>query len=358
MLWRKRLPVIWVAMRGVLPTTVSDEASAGLLPALVGDGRPLLALLAVGLIASGLFALFLSATVTFLPQDIAFLGMDPRTLCGLHQCRVVHFMFHDRVSFGGTLIAIGTLYLWILAFPLRQGEEWAWWTMLASGSVGFLSFFCCLIYHYVDTWHATASVALLLLYAVGMVRSRGLLVGDREGWRSLLRPSAPVRWRGRAEMGRVSLLAVGGGMMLAGCVIMILGSTVVFVPQDITYFGFTAHQLDAINPRLIPLIAHDRAGFGGGLASCGLCVFLILWKARPTRALWQALLFAGLMGFGCAIGIHYPLGYISASHLAPAWAGAAMYAVGIVCLRPGAGRDGGLPSRYAALTCRTPLERS
>jgi hypothetical protein len=34
--------------------------------------------------------------------------MDPRTLCTLHQCRIVHFMFHDRVSFGGTLLGIGT----------------------------------------------------------------------------------------------------------------------------------------------------------------------------------------------------------------------------------------------------------
>lgn len=123
-------------------------------------------------------------------------------------------------------------------------------------------------------------------------------------------------------------------MVAAGMVIMVLGSTVVFVPQDITYFGFTAAQLDALNPRLVPLIAHDRAGFGGGLASCGLCVFLVVWKSRSTRALWQALLFAGLTGFGCAIGIHYPMGYRSASHLAPAWVGASVYLVGVALMRP------------------------
>ena len=312
----------------------TEESDPGLLPALVGDGRALLALMAVGLIASGLFALFLSATVTFLPQDIAFLGMDPRTLCGLHQCRVVHFMFHDRVSFGGTLIAIGTLYLWILIDPLRKGEAWAWWTMLCSGSIGFLSFFCCLLYHYVDTWHATASVALLLLYVIGMAKTRMLLSLPREDWRSVFKPVTPLRWHTRAELGRVCLLFVGCGMVAAGLVIMFLGSTVVFVPQDVTYFGFTASQLNAINPRLIPLIAHDRAGFGGGLASCGMCVFLVLWKARQTRALWQGLLCAGLTGFGCAIGIHFPIGYRSLSHLAPAVAGAAIYLSGIVLLRP------------------------
>jgi hypothetical protein len=128
-----------------------------LLPALVGDGRSLLMLTALGLILSGIFALFLSVTGTFLPQDLAFLGMDPRTLCALHHCRIVHFMFHDRVSFGGTLHAIGTLYLWLVAFPLRQGREWAWWTLLLSGTVGFLSFPAYLLYGYPDSWHAVAS---------------------------------------------------------------------------------------------------------------------------------------------------------------------------------------------------------
>ena len=56
-----------------------------------------------GLMLSGLFAVFLAVTGSFLPHDVAFLGMQPQDLCNLHQCRLVHFMFHDRVSFGGTL---------------------------------------------------------------------------------------------------------------------------------------------------------------------------------------------------------------------------------------------------------------
>ena len=316
----------------------APEPQPALIPALIADGRPLLALTAMGLIVSGIFALFLAATVTFLPQDIAFLGMDTQTLAGLHHQRIVHFMFHDRVSFGGTLIAVGTLYLWLLTFPLghgsRLGEEWAWWTLLFSGSVGFASFFCCFVYHYIDTWHLTASLALLALYIVGMQRTRSLLPAAHQGWRSLLRDPASLPWRTHAGFGRGLMLFVTLGMLLAGVVIMLLGSTVVFVPQDIAYFGYTHAQLDALNPHLVPLIAHDRAGFGGGLASCGLCVFFIVLKARIDRALWQALLFAGLTGFGCAIGIHYPMHYFSPSHLAPAWIGAMAYLAGIVCLRP------------------------
>ena len=315
-------------------TSFPDDGSASLLPSLIGDGRPLLTLVALGLIISGIFALFLSATGSFLPHDVAFLGMQPRDLCDLHQCRIVHFIFHDRVSFGGTLIAIGTLYLWLIAFPLRRGEEWAWWTLLLSGTVGFLSFLAYLIYGYLDSWHAFASAGLLPLFIGGMVKTQHLLPAKREGICTLLRSEIPMVLTTRIGFGRVCLLFVGVGMAVAGSVIIILGSTVVFVPQDITFLGFDTAQLNAINPHLIPLIAHDRAGFGGGLASCGLTVLLITWKALPTRALWQAMVVAGATGFGCAIGIHYPIGYLIVSHLLPAWIGTTIYAVGIVCLFP------------------------
>jgi hypothetical protein len=310
------------------------ENPTGLLTALVGDGRPLLMLVALGLMLSGIFALFLSFTGTFLPHDVSFLGMQPRALCDLHQCRIVHFIFHDRVSFGGTLLAIGTLYLWLVVFPLRLAEAWAWWTLLLTGSVGFLSFLAYLIYGYLDSWHGVATAGLLPLFVVGIWKTHEMLPAQRESWRSMLRPGMPMELGTRVGFGRACLLFVGAGMALAGSVITILGSTVVFVPQDIIYLGFTAAELNAINPHLIPLIAHDRAGFGGGLACCGLTVLAVVWKSRPTLALWQALLVGGVTGFGCAIGVHYPMGYLIVSHLAPAWAGAAIYAAGIVSLFP------------------------
>jgi len=314
------------------------DDSTGLLRALIGDGRSLLVIVALCLLFSGMFALFLSVTGAFLPHDVAFLGMQPSELCDLHQCRIVHFIFHDRVSFGGTLMAIGTLYLWLVAFPLRLGEEWAWWTLLLSGTIGFLSFLAYLIYGYLDSWHAVGSAALFPIFVGGLWKTHRLLSVPRQSWRDILRLEVPIRLRTLAGFGRACMLFVGAGMSLAGSVIIILGSTVVFVPHDIVYMGFNAAELNGINPHLIPLIAHDRAGFGGGLASCGLIVLLIAWKARPARALWQALLVAGLTGFGCAIGVHYSMRYLSVSHLAPAWIGAAIYTVGIVCLFPGSVR--------------------
>ena len=138
--------------------TATPSDSVGLLSALVGDGRPLLSLTGLALILSGGFALFLSATGAFLPHDVDYLGMLPAQLCAVNQCRVVHFMFHDRTSFGGVLIAIGTLYLWLTTFPLARGEEWAWWVFVISGGAGFASFLCYLGYGYLDTWHGAATV--------------------------------------------------------------------------------------------------------------------------------------------------------------------------------------------------------
>jgi len=311
-----------------------SEPAKHFLPALIGDGLPLLSLTAIALILSGGFALFLSATGSFLPQDVDFLGMQPPQLCAINQCRVVHFMFHDRVSFGGVLIAIGTLYLWLTHFALRQGEEWGWWLFAISGSTGFGSFLCYLRYGYLDTWHGAATLALLPCFLIGMWKTRSLLSGSSQGIRSLIRPSVSLEWKTRRGLGRLCLLLTGLGMIGAGSVIMTVGMTSVFVPQDLQYLGLRAGDLYAINPRLVPLIAHDRAGFGGGLISCGLLVLLIVWKARMTPALWQALLIAGVSGFGCAIGVHFPIGYMNPIHLAPAWAGAVLFVTGILLSAP------------------------
>src|SRR5262249_32254151 len=48
-------------------------------------------------------AIFQSATGKFLPQDEDFLRMTVKDLCGIGDARIVHFMFHDRVSFGGSI---------------------------------------------------------------------------------------------------------------------------------------------------------------------------------------------------------------------------------------------------------------
>jgi hypothetical protein len=321
--------------------TAAPRADSGMLAALVGDGRPPLAVTALGLILAGGFALFLGVTGQFLPHDVGYLAMTPDQLCGVNECRVVHFMVHDRVSFGGALVAIGILYLWLVLFPLAAGERWAWWVLAVSGAEGFLSFLAYLGTGYLDTWHAVATAALLPCFLIGLIRSRRLLHAESGG----------TRTRG---LGQLCLLAAGCGLVGAGATILTVGMTTVFVPEDLQFMGITPNELNAVNPRLIPLIAHDRAGFGGAVVCCGLLTLGVAWFGRPTLAWRQALAAAGLVGWGCAIGVHPAIGYTDWWHLLPACTGAALWFVGL--LLSCSGKNFASGTRQGA-ECESPLVR-
>jgi hypothetical protein len=315
---------------------MSDEAhddDAGLFAPLFADGRPFLTLGTLGLLFSGGFAIFLAANGQFLPHDIQFLGMTAGQLCGLDGCRIVHFMIHDRVSFGGTLLALSTLYLWLIHFPLRDRRPWAWWTLLVSNAAGFLSFLTYLGFGYLDTWHGLATLLLLPCFAVGLTLTYRTLDRPRE-IRCLLRPAVSPPARSAAGIGRWLLLATAGALTTAGLTISVIGKTTVFVPEDLEYMGTTAERLNTLNVRLIPLIAHDRAGFGGGVLTVGFTILACTWCGRPSRHLWQALALAGLIGFGAAIGIHPIVGYNNPVHLAPACLGAVCYFLALALGRP------------------------
>ena len=104
-----------------------DDGRIGLWEGWAGDGRPLLAAGSLALIAAGAFAWFLAITDQLLPHDLVWLSITPAALRAIADGRLVHFMGHDRAAFGGTLIAIGMLYLWLVRFPLAQRARWAWW---------------------------------------------------------------------------------------------------------------------------------------------------------------------------------------------------------------------------------------
>ncbi|MDB6078647.1 MAG: hypothetical protein JWO82_2394 [Akkermansiaceae bacterium] len=303
---------------------MNSPDSRSFFAALTGDGRPLILFTALALGLSGGAAIFLSVTGHFLPHDVEFLGMEPIALCHLNQCRIVHFMIHDRMSFGGVLMALAVLYAWLALFPLREGKSWAWWTLVLTNVAGFGSFLAYLGYGYLDTWHAWATALLLPVTAMGLWQTRRLCtepLNFSPGWR-------PASWRSAQAWGWLLWLGWALGMMAAGTTILIVGMTQVFVPSDLDFIGYTRPQLIEINPRLIPLIAHDRAGFGGGVFTTGLLLLCIIWKAGPSRHRWQALVCAGTVGFGCAIGVHYPIGYLDLTHLLPAWAGAVVFLLG------------------------------
>jgi len=308
--------------------TEDEHYNRGFLSALIGDGRPLLTVAGLSLIFFGAFALFLSASLQFLPHDIQFLGMTAEELCRVSDCRIVYFMFHDRVAFGGALIAIGSLYMWLAQFPLPEREAWAWWLFVISGAVGFSSFLAYLGYGYLDTWHGVGTLLLLPLFIVGLARSFSFLHPPK-GIRSLLQPGIHVPWLSSQGIGRMLLLATAVGMVAGGLTVMIVGMTVVFVPQDLHFMSLEPANLRTISERLVPLIAHDRAGFGGAICATGITVLFCVWCGRPSKSLWQVLLFSGLVGFAAAIGVHPAVGYNDLLHLAPAIVGAFFFLVGL-----------------------------
>src|SRR5204863_9877984 len=87
-------------------------------------------------------------------------------------------------------------------------------------------------------------------------------------------PHAPAlvsdrRWL-RSQWGQLILIVHALGVIGAGVVICGVGVTRVFVPEDLAFMRTTAEELASANPRLLPLIAHDRANFGGQLVAVGL----------------------------------------------------------------------------------------
>jgi dihydroorotate dehydrogenase len=310
-----------------------DQDRGSLLTWLRLHGWMLLAFNGWVLIIAGIFAMILAATVKMLPYDVHYLGMTADELCRFYNCHIVHFMSHDRVSFGGSIIAIGILYIWLASRPLRRKEAWAWWVFLISGMLGFGSFLTYLGYGYLDVTHAIATLMLLPFFLAGLIFTLPELRASR-GISNILRPGATAWLWSPAGKGRALMMFTAIGMVLGGAIIMTVGMTHVFVPQDLEYMGVTVKDLQAINAKLISLIAHDRAGFGGGLCSTGAAILLSVWcGTRPgARGLWHAWLIAGVVGFAAAIGVHPIVGYTSLTHLLPAYIGAIAFTSGMAYL--------------------------
>lgn len=300
-----------------------------LLQALVSDGRFLLVFTALILILSGLFMIVQSLTGHFLPHDVSFLRLDANELSLYNDGAITRFMFHDRISFGGSIIAVGLLYLWLAEFPLKNGEGWAWYLFLFSGLIGFGSFLTYLGYGYLDSWHGVATILLIPFFVTGLIRSRRLITNDVK-ITDLIKTKERFSLASLYSIGKMFLQFSSLGMFTAGITIMIVGMTTIFVPQDLEYMNITTCGIDEINSNLKPLIAHDRAAFGGGLATIGLLYFFIVRKSDPVISLWQIVALSMTVGFSTAIGVHFFIGYLSFTHLLPAYFGAATSVIGLI----------------------------
>lgn len=272
-------------------------------------------LLGVSLTLGGLVAVVIGWTRVVLPYDEEFLGMLRDEICGLND-QLLPFMSHDRVTLAGTMLALGPLYVCLAWFGDRRGMHWARVAVLLSSLVGFLSFFTFLGFGYFDPFHAFISAILFQFMALGLKSSvppECVEVADLENSRA---------WK-RAMWGQLLMVVHGAAVLVAGITISCFGMTDVFVSADLEFMKTTRDALIESNPRLVPLVAHDRASFGGMLMSTGVAVLLsALWGwRRGRRWLWWSLLASGSVAYSTTILIHWWVGYTSLVHLLPAYGG-------------------------------------
>jgi hypothetical protein len=274
-----------------------------------------LASLAVFLLTIGLLALAAAASVVMLPHEVAQIGADPVFLrIHHHDHTLVSFLIHNRVSFGGALIAIGVLYLWLVQSPLAAGERWSWWTFLLSAGLGAASFLSYLPKGYFDPLHAAGTIVIVVTLICGAIWVR------REGLtKAMPLQELPAFLYQRMTVERLLATIWGGGTLLGGIAILFVGMFPVFVAEDQQYLGASAALLHQINPQLVAYIAHDRSGFGGALIALGIMVLGIVWFAGKAHLYsgrrWLVL--AWIVSVLTAIGIHPLVGYNSLSHLVP-----------------------------------------
>jgi dihydroorotate dehydrogenase len=223
---------------------------------------------------------------------------------------------------------------------VRRGLHWAQVSIFASAFIGFATFFLFLGYGYLDPLHAFVTLVLLQF----------LLLGLHARLADAPRPAVPQltsdwRWRW-SQWGKLLFIGHALAVLTAGLVISGFGITCVFVHEDLEFMQTTAEALRAANPRLVPLVAHDRATFGGMLISSGVLLLLpALWGIRPDTAwLWWTQLVAALAAYTAAIVVHVAVGYTNLLHLTPAYGGLLVFLLAaalthpLMC-RPGAGAD-------------------
>ena len=285
------------------------------------------ALLGLAMLMGAALAGWIALTDVVLPYDEEFCGLSAAQIQDFNP-RVLSFMTHDRVTLSGTMVSLGILYLALSWFEMRHGSHWAQRAIQISAASGFFTFFAFLGYGYFDPLHAMVTAILFQMLVQIMVLPTGVIPrGPEEG--DLVNDLA---WR-RGLWGQLLFVIHGGALILAGIVILAFGTTVIFVPEDIQYLGMNSQALDAFEPKLRALIAHDRATFGGMLVSAGLALlFTSMWGFRRGATwLWWTYLFVILTPYALTLWIHRHIGYWDQFHLAPVYIGLILLLAGLWC---------------------------
>ncbi|WP_188192721.1 hypothetical protein [Nonomuraea sp. SYSU D8015] len=277
---------------------------------------------------AGLVAAAVALGPVLLWYDRAFLDMDREALHAVNH-HLVHFLRHDRITLAGTMVATGVLYVGLSAGGMRRGWPWAREAYLVSGCLGFAAVLYLFAHGYVEPLHTALAVGLFPVFVAAARR-------PAESPRWTYRPEGPERERRRALTGQLLMVITGIGLFAGGVAVSVVGLTGVFVASDLAFLGTGPEALRAANARLLPFIAHDRAGFGGALMAAAAAITLLsAWGWRRGESwVWWALAVAAVAGFAPAVVAHLAIGYVDLGHLAPVFLGMALTAIALTLSRP------------------------
>lgn len=79
---------------------------------------------------------------------------------------------------------------------------------------------------------------------------------------------------------------LGVAMFAGGVLALVVASTRVVLPYDESMAGLTRAQLHALNPRLLPFMAHDRVTLAGTMISIGIFYLALAWNGIRRGEHW------------------------------------------------------------------------
>ncbi len=281
-------------------------------------------LFGLSILFGGMIALYFALSSIILPYDEFFIGLTKEELLQVNP-RILAFMAHDRMALAGTMISAGILYIQLARHGIKSGLHWSKIAFHSAAIVGFLGILLFIGYGYFDWLHGLFWLILLPIYYFSF----------REGKQVT---SAPYSNHGENDKawrfslyGQLLFIILGFLILVGGIVISTIGVSKVFVSTDITFLCMPPEMLNSISSKLIPVIAHDRAGFGNALISVGLLVLMLsLWGFRKgERWVWNTLAIGALPAFIAGIGTHFYIGYVDFIHLLPVYFLVILYLVGL-----------------------------
>lgn len=286
-------------------------------------------LFGLAIAVAGLIALFFSMTSVILPYDESFLGIFRKDIISFNPA-ILYFMAHDRMTLSGTMISGGIIYMQLARHGIRNGLHWARKAVNIAGAIGFLGIVLFIGYGYFDWLHGLFWLILLPLFILGYAKSRTASASPSSS--NLF--NSP-QWK-LSLFGQLCFVILGFSLAIGGMIISVIGASHVFVPTDLTYLCMTPEALNEFNDRLIPVIAHDRAGFGSALLSVGLLVLMLaLWGIREgERWVWWTFTIGAIPAFAAGILTHFFINYTDFIHLLPAYFALVLYVIGVIATAP------------------------